>query len=483
MIHSFVTTVAVLSLTGLATAGQVAVNAVEGARDIGARAGIRTQRPSDLMIEREPSGRGSSTLQAPTSGNLMIGLNDLPPVLPRPGLYRVTVWDTPTGYLERFLIYLPDVPRNRKRPLLVAFHSYSHWEDEIVIDTTYLEEAQSRNWYLLAPLGVHDYATPKTNFGSWQAQSNTDVAIDWVLQNESIDLERVYAVGFSMGGGWMTTYAARHLDPTQAMFAAIVNHTGSVALRHSYNVNPGGRSLYDYIFGGSPADVPFRYQRCSTVNIEPSTLELMADTSMVRNLSHVAVRSHFASDDPLDHLVFQNTDWEQHLETFGGELMVTNPTYGVHTWESLDETEVCDWFATKTLQMPHSAKTMADRPGKWFYFDVVQGASGIMTPFTWNVMTEMNRLYLYWTKNLTEIGFDTLAAGLDPTQEMTLIVQTDDATGDDIVLHGFTSPPSDVQFDFESATTWTHDPAAGTLRLAGTGYQGSSAFHQWTIVP
>ena len=104
--------------------------------------------------------------------------------------------------------------------------------------------------------------------------------MDFLGLLSSVDRERIYGVGFSMGGGWMTTFASRHVDPSGAMFAALVNHTGSVALRHSYNVSPGGRALFDYIFGGAPADVPFRYQRCSTVNIEPSTLELMPDTSI-----------------------------------------------------------------------------------------------------------------------------------------------------------------------------------------------------------
>jgi len=68
----------------------------------------------------------------------------------------------------------------------------------------------------VAPRGIY-----KENFGAPLPQDQQQQVIDWVLAHYPIDRDRIYGIGFSMGGGGVASYAARHLDRTGAMFAAM----------------------------------------------------------------------------------------------------------------------------------------------------------------------------------------------------------------------------------------------------------------------
>lgn len=479
-------------LTAPAHASEVALRALRDLRTIGTESGVRSHAPSAEsldLIPRGASGWSAGMLNTIVNGTLVSGVSedDYIPPLPQDGLYRIVIpaTETQTGYLERFLLYIPaGVGPNERRPLLVAWHSYSHWEDEIVLDTDFQAECEARRWYLLAPLSVHDYGQPKINYGSLNSQSNTRDAISWVMNHVKVDRSRIYGVGFSMGGGGMATYVARHVDPTHAMFAAVVNHTGSVALHHSYNASVPTRPVMAYVLGGTPAEALFTYQRSSVIHLQPSNETLLENDSMARNLKYAATRTHVASGDPLAHLATQSARFHDHLETFGGEVDLSSPRQQIHSWDTLDETEVCDFLAAHTLQMPMVAKTMADQDGKYFHFDIAQQEPGDFTLFSWNSLIDLNRLYIYWTTNLARIQADMTTLQLDTTQVVELVVQTNDGGGDEIVLTGYPTPPQRVDFNFVENVNWVHDPATATLTLPGDAPPpNSTAFHQWTITP
>ena len=119
--------------------------------------------------------------------------------------------------------------------------------------------------------------------------------LDWIGAKCRVDRTRIYGVGFSMGGGSVTSYAARHLDPARAMFAAVVDHTGGVALRNTYASEPDdadsddntpqvGDNLEvpDILDGwyGAPATHLFGYQRCSTIDMDPLNGQIGSGTSL-----------------------------------------------------------------------------------------------------------------------------------------------------------------------------------------------------------
>jgi poly(3-hydroxybutyrate) depolymerase len=114
-------------------------------------------------------------------------------------------------------------------PLIVAFHGlYSNNHSSLLLvsqDTgnnwDLLTDATDAGFAVLMPKAGVPYAgTTVATWGRPQMHLHVAAAIGDVLSNYStIDPDRIYGYGFSMGGDDVLSYAARHLDPTEAMFA------------------------------------------------------------------------------------------------------------------------------------------------------------------------------------------------------------------------------------------------------------------------
>jgi len=157
--------------------------------------------------------------------------------------------------------------------MLVIFHRYgvSHWDG--FLHTDFYAEGRKRGWHVVGMLGA-----AQVNFASPESQQNTRVVLDWMLANYNVDRARIYGVGFSMGGGSATSYAARHLDPAGSMFAALVDHTGSVSLQDTYDHERGPnwpfpQCALDVWFGDGTQGSAERWKpaRSSVVHRDPST--------------------------------------------------------------------------------------------------------------------------------------------------------------------------------------------------------------------
>lgn len=434
-------------------------------------------------------GGGSSdsprSVPAPTAGADGIGPGDIrpggtqgqrDPRFDRAGQKRLQLLFTNTGSgsVELATLQIENVPPNAPAPLLVAFHQFSTSHLDIFANTTFPEEAAARGWYLLAPL-----SGSQAHFSSLDSQINTEYAIDWVRDHFLVDDERIYGVGFSMGGGGVTNYAARHLDPSRAMFAAIANHTGVVSLAHSYEARPEGRPLFEAVFGGSPAQVPFAYQRSSVIDLDPINGLLLPGVDLARNLTHVPIYGIYASMDPLVHLVEQNAALDQHMQSLGAPYAQTVVDRDTHTWINMNETEACDFLAPHTLTLPTQASTLADHDGRYFHFEVVQEAPDAFTPFDWSVDTGGNRLDLAGTENLAELVVRTLDTGLDPSAPLEVAIGTADGSGDVVILQGYAQAPLQVLRDGLGGASWSWDGGTSSLRLE----ELDGAGHVWTVLP
>ena len=468
----------------------------QGASTVGvAVAGrARAQGPGQVPSGPRPGPfgvrRGSSFLQGGSVTTILTGPGLPFGVLPF-GLLRVFLVNTQTGIPERFLLFSPDIPPDQPAPLLVGFHSFSVSEDDLLLNTSFFNEAAARGWYMLAPLGLIDI-----NWGFVGAQSNVEDAVTWVLDHAAIDPERVYGVGFSMGAGWCASYAARHLDPgpTHVMFSSIVQHTGGLSLANTWTLDPSARLSLEFILGGDPFGSPFQYSQVSTIDLAPVTGTIDPLTDMARNLTHVAVRTFYAVEDPLAYLRVQSAAFHQHLTSLGGTTsLVTDPTPGQsHTWSSLDETQTCDFFAAQPpLTIPASGRTLADRDGTFFYFDIVQDAAQEFTPFVWAIDSELNRVDLRETENLARVTIDTATAPLDVALFLRVGIQSFDGSTDDIALSGYAVTPTQVRLDNQvvdqvapqGAGGWWYDAAEELVFLPGSLIANGAEFHEWAISP
>ena len=382
------------------------------------------------------------------------------------GVYSLTMESTGTDWEERFLVGVPANPID-PAPLLVCFHQYSTSERDTYVHTGLFQEAMSRGWYVLAPLGAHE-----VNCGISYSQQNIRVVIDWISEVVRVDRGRVYGIGFSMGGGCALNFAARHLDPDQAMFAAVVNHTGTVSLRDIWHRAQDTSVLeHPLMFGGSPYDFPFAYQQASTIELTPwSGIDERSD--LARNLGHVSVQTWCAPQDPLKHLVRQTRALLRHLMRFGGDVDCNEERAARHTWDSLDEVQALNFLESKRLSLPtqgtHSVLAIHD--GRWLHFDLKQAVTGGFSAWRWHADSDSNLLFLDGLRNIKTLRVRTKDLELSPQKTLRLILgaQPDRAQHSQrttrLVLDGFEVAPRTVLREGRPVS-YEYNPDRGELTL------------------
>lgn len=393
-------------------------------------------------------------------------------------VYEVTLNNTGTGWQEEFLVGVPKHPLS-PAPVVVLFHGYARTPRSIVEETRFFGRAMRRGWYVIAPMGAHKY-----NFSIDYAQENVQAVLDWTTANIFIDPDRVYGVGFSMGGGMASSFAARHVDPNKLRFAAVVNHTGTVSLLDEYgNVADTSILEHELMFGGSPDEFPFAYSRASVIDLDPLTLSINQQTDLARNLSHVGVWHWSAQNDPLAYLVNQGSQFHNQLLGRGGASTRDLGPQSEHSWTTLDEDTTLDYLEGFTLADPAIGiwhRTLADQDGQYFSFGVTQRVSGSFTPFKWKANAGMNRLFIERTRNLDRIAFDPKHLSLDPGIDLEVILNSLDGFPLTVELEGYSSQPADIQRGGESTANWTYDAVTGRLTLLE---YDPSAYRLWRVVP
>jgi len=432
-----------------------------------------TPAPGTLL-----SGSSAATPFTPTVTVTPVGAGTMfPGIKGQSALWKIVLQDPAgTGWNEPFLLQVPPAIAF-PAPMLVAHHAYGVSMNDIKVNTTYADECAQRGWFLLAPLGANDLS-----FACEEFQANTAFVLDLVssLWPTGVDASRIYGVGFSMGGGNALNYAARHLDPERPMFAAIANHTGTVAQINQYNQDPAVQWIYEFWHGAGPLSVPFAYQRSSLVNYDQASKVVLTGSDVARNLTHVPVRNTYATFDPLKHLIDQTKVFHGQLVARGGDSTLVALSGVGHSWSTLNETITCDWLAQHTLALPTSAETLADRDGRWFHFDVAQDAPGAFTPFTWDGDAGANRLTVSATANLARLTADVESLGLDAGVALEVVTSTSDGAPDEIGVTGYASPPTSVLRDGVPTASWTWSGVDDTVVLLE--FDGSVA-HTWQIAP
>ncbi len=406
-------------------------------------------------------------------GGLSISTSALPK-----GVYEITLQNTGTGWEEVFLLGVPTNPIV-PAPCLVVHHGYGQEPKDMVSLTSYFQEAMARGWVVLAPLGAHKY-----NYAIDYAQINVEVAITWAATVLTLDPDRFYAVGFSMGGGMASSFASRHLDEFGPRFAAVVVHTGTCSMRDSY-WSADDKSLMKgpQMFDATPDEDPFRYQIASSIDLDTFTDTVGQDTDLVRNLKHTPIYHFAALGDPNPFLINQTEKDHDQALLRGAESVYVTSNDSVHRWYTLDETTVLDWMEPLTFQGlvdGRSTRILADRSDRWFGIALEQAATGQFTPLRWTGVASQNRVYVDEVENAASIGFDPEDFGLDQSSTVELVFNNTDGLAVAIVLEGYTSVPVDVQRGGVSTSSWSYDAAADTVTLHEID---GAAYPLWAIIP
>ena len=390
-----------------------------------------------------------------------------------------------TGWIENYDWVEPIPAPTQLVPLLVVFHKFGTSQKDMIVNTDFAGEAGRRGWYAVCPLAANT-----KNFAAPVSQIHMQAVIqDMLLRFPLIDPNRIYGVGFSMGAGGATNYAARHLDPSKPMLAAMVSMSGGYALNDTYFNDPPTRPILDFWYGNGTvgsAD-PFKLTNASVIRFDPYTSVVVPNQDLARNLSYLPLQVLRAYDEGVPYVPRQSDVLVSHLSTLG---IVPGPTFDSqivpfglevydHRWQMLDETWACNWLGQFTLTIPTAGNTMADRDDVYFHFYVEQDVPNAFTPFNWTLDTPNNTLRLAATANLKRLTVDTLAAGFNPTLDIIVNVSTADGFGDEIVFTQVLQAPSNVTRDGSVTGSWSYNALAHELTLIET----DGMIHDWAIVP
>jgi hypothetical protein len=406
-------------------------------------------------------------------------------------VYALRISGTGTGWDEDFLIGIPPAPLS-PAPLLVLFHQYSVSEFDTYSKTEFFKEALMRGWYVVAPLGAHEL-----NFGIDYSQQNIEVCLNWVTDffGGALDSERVYGVGFSMGGGALMSYASRHIDPEGVRFAALLNHTGSLSVADLYErCGNNDTTIFDHpeMFGGAPSTNELGYQRASSIHLWPQAARIDTSSDFVRNLQSTYIETWYSDIDPNPcPLVAQNWALNRYLETtpYLNQSWDSSEqvfTVNQHTWHLLDEGQILDTFTPLRAQDPTgTVDVLADRDARYFSVEIEQATQGVLSPFRFNSTPRgQNLIYFDRYSNISKVILHAAGAGLDTSLPLEVKLDGNARSSPiEFTITGYPNIPSDVTFTGTSSTDWAYDAALGrvTLQVTSPGQPGS--YPTWGIIP
>jgi len=239
-------------------------------------------------------------------------------------------------------------------PILVIFHNWGANHNSNYA-TYYDERANEYGWFFLSP-----YGGSGNNYAHQGAQYFFQQEIILLQDNYSIDSDRIYMVGGSMGGAAGAVFANNHLDPSKPMVAATASGSGIHDCERRYWEMDGNNSMIEW-FGGTPEEVPFEYHRNSSVFFADSS------QSMHYNLQHTPLLLDFSANE--DHR-YHAEDLYSLLLGYNENMWIETNPEGGHGFTVLDDSLVCDWFSQFELNSdPGNINVNLDQPGRAYWLE------------------------------------------------------------------------------------------------------------------
>ena len=265
-----------------------------------------------------------------------------------------------TGYIieghDTLDIFSYQIPSNylesNQHPLLIAFHQWGGNQNS-PYSTSFDEEAETRNWIFLSPFGGSS-----NNYNHQAAQDYVKKAILWIMDNFSINKQKIYMVGGSMGGAAGAIYANNHLNPTEPMLAATASAAGILVCERRAIEMDGNNSMIEW-FGGNWDEVPFEYHRNSAVYFADST------QSMHYNLQYTPLYLDFGSTEP--HRIHAE-DLYNLISNYNEHMWIDIMPSAGHGYSVIDELHACDWLNQYELvDNPNIINVNLDEPSRAYW--------------------------------------------------------------------------------------------------------------------
>jgi len=406
---------------------------------------VRADSPMNtiLFADRVPVSGGSSSAAMATAAE-----GDGPVMVS--GFIPAGPSGTGTAFPEIFKYQLPTSYDSREAPvpLVLGYHGFGGSANSVAASSTLEEECEARGWIYMAPTGIDDQL-----FGSPVSQQNTEAAIQFMIDNFTVDPDRIYAVGFSMGAGIVTNFAARRRDPDGVMFAALglvsgtydwtFTHADGDSVIQEWLENP-------YNFLGTPLTHAFKYQQASAAYFDPSSyppssFTAVPELSMASNLASIPVYMTYDSGDTIATVPAENDALQALLLAEGGTVVktVVTGTSPTHSWAVLDETDLLDWFDGKTaVREPEDFAALQDLGGAVSWAGTTQRTADQFTLLDGAADDVADSLSALGVQNATDVVLDAGVAGVGDSFPLRLDVSSADVDGFRLTLTGFDERPS-----------------------------------------
>jgi len=327
---------------------------------------------------------------------------------------------TGTGFHEHYTYQIPPdyEPDNAPVPMLIAYHGFGSSASNVSSQTLLDELCAQRGWFYLSVTGVDDQL-----FGTDIVQRNVDALLHYMLDQYSIDEDRLYMVGFSMGAGVTANYAATHLDPNDIMIAAVGLISGSFDWTMTYIKEPAVQDWMTntYNFGKAPINDLFAYQKASGLyhdmnSYPPTTGILVPNRSLAWNLDRIPVWISWDVDDSLTYLPPQSESLVDFLEARGGEYAsvperdTVHPVTGLpatHSWAVMDPVLMFDFFEGREVNRePDNVHALLNESAAVSYLQATQVAANAFTEVTASINTNNRSIELTGGTNLAGALFN-----------------------------------------------------------------------------
>lgn len=381
--------------------------------------------------------------------------------------FEVVMWPPVSGHPtkpENFYVQFPLVEKvaPADKALVVAFHPFGVSAKSPFTGSSLPFQCAQRGWVLLSPLGLS-----QANFASVESQLALDAVLALVRQFISFSTQRIYTVGFSMGGCNAVSWAMRHQDPGGLRVAGIIDHTGTMDLVENYNNGTSElKTIMEGEFGGSPATQAFAYDRVSPFRL----LGVAVDPNQARvaNVRHLPFFLHFNAGDPTTSLVLQTQALRNYLLAHGATVQLNTVSSGpVHSWSTLPMQDALDWIGQFTLPpAPAAIETFADAANTYLYTEVRELSPQKVARYHVSLQPASNRFSVTATRDIQKLAFDLSAMGLNPSQTLRFDASSADLSSDTLILTGYPQAPQSVKlFGLFPPLAWSYDANTDELSI------------------
>ncbi len=366
--------------------------------------------------------------------------------------------------------------------IIVGFHQFGVSQNAIHLASFLPDFAAAYEMILIAPLGLS-----QINFGNVNSQASLQAVLAFVENYFPFDRDRIYGVGFSMGGLSAYANAINRQDPADYRFAGIATHMGTVDSIAEYNLtSPEVQSFLvnDVHFGATPAADPYAWERSLAGRGTPS-LVIDPELAPISNLRDIRLHISVNLNDPVNLLLNQSTALASHVgaQGWGADLRIYDGP-AVHSWMQFDLDRALRFIFTGGPApidpvAPGPIELYADEVGVYRFTEVLEIEPSTLARYTLNVgQAGSNSWTIPATRGVRRLAIDLDALpSLSENQVMTLSHFASDGVPITLELRNFDQAPSLVLVNGLAPQAWSYVSGNQTLRISPTD-DGSFALIQ-----